>query len=78
MATTEELVGVYSDQAGADADDVITLLLDFIASHGMTEGAIAALCSYLDDEGLSADFSTHLKENGLVIDTQPDASDLLG
>ena len=55
------------------ADDVIALLIDFLASYGMTHNAAAALCNYIDDEGMTEDFASLLKENGLVIE----ASDTL-
>jgi hypothetical protein len=74
MATAAELLRAYREQAGLDADDAIALLVDFLASYGMTGGAADALCDYIDDEGLTEDFAGLLKENGLVIE----AGDALG
>lgn len=74
MATAAVLLRAYRDQAGLDADDAIALLVDFLASYGMTGGAADALCDYIDDEGMTEDFAGLLKENGLVIE----AGDALG
>ena len=74
MATAAKLLRAYRDQAGLAADDAITLLVDFLASYGMTGGAADALCDYIDDEGMTGDFARLLKENGLVIE----AGDALG
>ncbi|MHC4404269.1 MAG: hypothetical protein ACYTG0_31835 [Planctomycetota bacterium] len=74
MATAAKLLRAYRDQAGLAADDAITLLVDFLASYGMTGGAADALCDYIDDEGMTGDFAGLLKENGLVIE----AGDALG
>ena len=69
MATAAKLFHTYREQAGMDADDGVALLLEFLASYGMTDSAAGALCSCIDDEGLAEDFAGLLKENGLVIET---------
>ena len=74
MATAAELLRAYRDQAGLDADGAIALLVDFLASYGMTGSAADALCEHIDDEGMTDDFASLLKENGLVIE----AGDALG
>ena len=74
MATAVELLRAYREQAGLDADEAIMLLVDFLATYGMTGGAADALCDYIDDEGMTGDFAGLLKENGLVIE----AGDALG
>ncbi len=74
MATAATLLRAYRDQAGLDADDAIALLVDFLASYGMTGSAADALCEHIDDEGMTDDFASLLKENGLVIE----AGDALG
>jgi len=74
MATAAKLLRAYRDQAGLDADDAIALLVDFLAGYGMTGSAADALCDYIDDEGLTDDFASLLKENGLVVE----AGDALG
>ena len=74
MATAAKLLRAYRDQAGLDADDAIALLVDFLASYGMTGSAADALCDHIDDEGMTDDFASLLKENGLVIE----AGDALG
>ena len=74
MATAAKLLRAYRDQAGLDADDAIALLVDFLASYGMTGSAADALCEHIDDEGMTDDFASLLKENGLVIE----AGDALG
>lgn len=74
MATASKLLRAYRDQAGLDADDAIALLVDFLASYGITGSAAEALCDYIDDEGMTEDFAGLLKENGLVIE----AGDALG
>ena len=74
MATAAGLLRAYREQAGLDADDAIALLVNFLASYGMTGGAADALCDYIDDEGMTEDFAGLLKENGLVIE----AGDALG
>ena len=74
MATAAELLRAYREQAGLDAHDAIALVVDFLASYGMTGSAADALCDYIDDEGMTEDFAGLLKENGLVIE----ASDALG
>jgi len=68
MATAAKLLRAYRYQAGLDADDAIVLLVDFLASYGMTGGAADALCDYIDDEGLAEDFAGLLRENGLMLD----------
>jgi len=74
MATAAKLLRAYRDQAGLDADDAIALLVDFLASYGMAGSAADALCEHIDDEGMTDDFASLLKENGLVIE----AGDALG
>ena len=74
MATAAKLLRAYRDQASLDADDAIALLVDFLASYGMTGSAADALCEHIDDEGMTDDFASLLKENGLVIE----AGDALG
>ena len=74
MATAADLLRAYREQAGLDADEAIVLLVDFLASYGMTGGAADALCDYIDDEGMTEDFAGLLKENGFVIE----AGDTLG
>ena len=74
MATAAELLRAYREQAGLDADDAIALLVDFLASYGITGSAADALCDHIDDEGMTGDFASLLKENGLVIE----AGDALG
>ena len=74
MATAAELLRAYREQAGLDADEAIMLLVDFLATYGMTGGAAVALCDYIDDEGIAQDFAGLLKENGLVIEV----GDILG
>ena len=74
MATAATLLRAYRDQAGLDADDAIALLVDFLASYGMTGSAADALCEHIDDEGMTDDFASLLKENRLVIE----AGDALG
>ncbi len=74
MAAAAKLLRAYRDQAGLDADDAIALLVDFLATYGMTGSAAAALCDYIDKEGMTEDFAGLLKENGLVIE----AGDALG
>ena len=68
MATAAEFLRAYQAQASLDADDAIVLLVDFLASYGMTGSAVNTLCDYIDDEGLTEDFAGLLKENGLVIE----------
>jgi hypothetical protein len=68
MATAAELLRLYRDQALLDADDGIALLVDFFAGYGMTGGAADALCDYIDDEGMTEDFSALLRENGLMLE----------
>ena len=65
MATAAELLRAYREQAGLDADDAIALLVDFLASYGITGSAADALCDHIDDEGMTGDFASLLKENGL-------------
>ena len=67
MGTATKLLRAYRDQAGLDADDAIALLVSFLATYGMTDSAVAALCEYIDDEGMTEDFAGLLKENGLVV-----------
>ena len=74
MATAAKLLRAYRDQASLDADDAIALLVGFLASYGMTGSAADALCEHIDDEGMTDDFASLLKENGLVIE----AGDALG
>jgi hypothetical protein len=69
MATAAELLQAYREQASLDADEAITLLVEFLGSYGMTGGAADALCDYLDEEGMTEDFAGLLIENGLVIET---------
>ena len=68
MATAAGLLRAYREQAVLDADEAITLLVDFLASYGMTDSAADALCDYIDDEGMTKDFTDLLKENGLVVE----------
>ena len=68
MATAAELLRAYREQAGLDADEAITLVVDFLASYGMTGGAADTLCDYIDDEGMVEDFATLLRENGLMLE----------
>lgn len=67
MATAAELLRAYREQAGLDADDAIALLVDFLATYGMTDSAADTLCEYIDDDGMTEDFASLLKENGLVL-----------
>lgn len=67
MGTAVRLLRAYREQAGLDADDAIAVLVDFLASYGMTDSAAHALCDHIDDEGLTEDFAGLLKENGLVL-----------
>lgn len=66
MATAAELLQACREQTGLDADDAIALVVDFLASYGMTDNAADALCDYVDNEGLTEDFVSLLQENGLV------------
>lgn len=68
MGTATKLLRAYRDQAGLDADDAIALLVDFLATYGMTGSAAAALCDYIDGEGMTADFAALLRENGLMLE----------
>jgi hypothetical protein len=65
VATAAELFREYREQAGVDAEEAITLLVDFLASYGMSGSAADALCDHIDDEGMTDDFATLLKESGL-------------
>ena len=44
MATGAQLLRAYREQAGLDADEAIALLVDFLATYGMTGSAADALC----------------------------------
>jgi hypothetical protein len=68
MATSAIYFQAYRDQADLDVDDAIALLMDFLGSYGLTDTAVNVLCEYIDEEGMTEDFSTLLKENGLVIE----------
>lgn len=68
MATAAELLQAYREQAGLEAEEAIAVLVDFLASYGMTDGAADSLCDYIDDEGLTEDFAGLLRENGLVLE----------
>jgi alkanesulfonate monooxygenase SsuD/methylene tetrahydromethanopterin reductase-like flavin-dependent oxidoreductase (luciferase family) len=68
MATAAEVLRAYREQAGLDADEAIALLVDFLASYGMTDSAADALCDYIDDEGMTEDFAGLLKEDGLTFE----------
>jgi len=78
MATAGELLRTYREQAGLDADDAIALLVDFLASYGMTGSAADVVCEYIDDEGMTKDFAALLRENGLLHepDAVPDEDDI--
>ena len=65
MATAAEFLRAYREQAGLDADDTMALLVEFFAGYGMTDSAADALCEYIEDEGMTGDFATVLKESGL-------------
>lgn len=68
MATTAELLHAYQQQAGIDADEAVGLLLDFLASYGMTGNVTDVLCDHIDEEGMTGDFAQLLVDNGLVIE----------
>ncbi|MGM0489072.1 MAG: hypothetical protein ACQESR_20215 [Planctomycetota bacterium] len=76
MTAAAELLRTYRGQAGLDAEDTIALLVDFLARQGMTDSAVDALCDYLDDEGLTKEFTGLLMENGLVIEPEEEPEGL--
>ena len=69
MATALEYLSVYQHQTLCDGNDSVEMLIDFLVSYGMTDAAITAICQLIDDEGMAPDFGKHLRENGLVIET---------
>ncbi len=75
MATAAELLRVYGEQAGLEADEAISLLVDFFATYGMTSSVAGVLCDHIDDEGMTEDFAALLRENGLTLDPGADAAD---
>jgi len=74
MLNSAELLGAYRDQAGLEADDAVEIVVDFLSSYGMAEGALAVLCDHVDDEGMTEDLARQLKEGGLVV--EPGAGNL--
>jgi hypothetical protein len=68
MATAAEYLRAYRDQAGSDADDAIGSVVDFLTVYGLAESAVDVLCDLIDDEGMTRDFASQLKEHGLDID----------
>ena len=68
MATATDLLRVYRDQTGSDADEAMELLVDFLTVHGMSESALTVLCEHIDEEAMTDDLAGQLRENGLVVD----------
>jgi hypothetical protein len=75
MTSASEYVLAYQNQTGSGGNDSFELLMVFLISYGMTDGAIDVLCQLIDEEGISPDFGQYLRENGLVIEADADAAD---
>lgn len=75
MISAAEYVFAYQNQTGSADTDSVELLADFLVSYGMTDAAVEALCQLIDEEGVTADFGQHMRENGLVVESGDDIED---
>ena len=68
MVSAAALFHLYREQVDLDINQGILLLLEFLATYGVTDHASNALCHVIDEAELTDDFANLLKENGLVTD----------